>query len=92
MTDLPGVRLSRRQAQIIQAIARGDTYRTVAEKLAISPATVSYHIGQLQMKLHAGSLPALVGLAIVGGILSADQFPVELTGNLVVPEDFIPKP
>lgn len=87
-----GVKLSRRQAQILEGIGRGNTYRTLAERLAISPATVSYHVGQLQQKLRTPTLPALIGLAIVSGILSNDQFPLELTGNLVVADDFLPEP
>lgn len=86
------MKLSRRQAQILEGIGRGNTYRVLAEKLAISPATVSYHVGQLQMKLRTPTLPALVGLAIVSGILSSDQFPLELTGNLVIPDEFLPEP
>lgn len=85
-----GVKLSRRQAQILEGIGRGNTYRVLAEKLAISPATVSYHVGQLQMRLRTPTLPALIGLAIVSGILSSDQFPLEWTGNLVVSDSLIP--
>lgn len=85
-----GVRLSRRQAQILEGIGRGNTYRVLAEKLAISPATVSYHVGQLQMRLRTPTLPALIGLAIVSGILSSDQFPLQWTGSLVVPDALIP--
>lgn len=85
-----GLLLSRRQAEILEGIGRGITYRALADKLAISPATVSYHVGQLQQKLRTPSLPALIGLAIVSGILSSDQFPLEWTGSLVVPDEFLP--
>ncbi|BDZ48490.1 hypothetical protein GCM10025867_07310 [Frondihabitans sucicola] len=91
-TPAGGVKLSRRQAQIIEGIGRGNTYRALAEKLSISPATVAYHVGRLQLKLRTPTLPALVGLAIVSGILSSDQFPLELTGNLVVPDEFLADP
>ncbi len=83
--------LTRRQAEILEGIGRGNTYRVVAERLSISPATVAYHVGRLQQMLRTPTLPALIGLAIVSGILSSDQFPLELTGNLVVPDDLLPE-
>lgn len=90
-TPPKGLRLSRRQAEILEGIGRGNTYRALADKLAISPATISYHVGQLQQQLRTPTLPALVGLAIVSGILSSDQFPLELTGNLVIADEFLPE-
>jgi DNA-binding CsgD family transcriptional regulator len=90
-TSQQGIRITARQAEILEGVGQGLTFATIARRLSLSPATVAYHVGQMQMKLHTGSLPALVALAMVGGILTNDQFPLQLTGNLILDGVVIPE-
>lgn len=79
--------LTDRQVEILVRLSRGDAYKTIARHLRLSPATVSYHVAKMQTIFNARSLPALVALAIVAGILTSDQWPIEATGQLLVDPD-----
>jgi DNA-binding CsgD family transcriptional regulator len=75
-------KLSERQTEILVLLARGEAYKSIASRLSLSPGTVSYHVGRLQQIFQTRSLPALIALAIISGILSNDQWPVVATGQL----------
>jgi DNA-binding CsgD family transcriptional regulator len=72
--------LSERQIEILVRISRGETYQAIATELFLSPATVSYHVANLQRIFQARGLPSLVAKAVVAGVLSSDAFPLQPTG------------
>jgi DNA-binding CsgD family transcriptional regulator len=74
--------VSARQVEILVLLSQGETYKAVAHRLHLSPGTVSYHVGRLQMLFQTRSLPALVALAIISGILTNNQWPPDGTGQL----------
>lgn len=86
-----GITITARQAEILEGVGQGLTFTTIAERLSLSPATIAYHVGQLQAKLHTGSLPALVALAMVSGVLTNDQFPLQMTGSLLIDGAILPE-
>jgi DNA-binding CsgD family transcriptional regulator len=79
-----GFTLSQRQVEILVLLSHGAPYKHIARNLYLSPATVSYHVGILQERFRAPNLGALIGLAIVHGVLTPDQLPIEATGVLEV--------
>lgn len=62
-------RLTPRERQVLQAIARGMTNTAIAEALGISPKTVDSHRSSLMRKMDARSAPALVLSAIRRGLI-----------------------
>ncbi len=55
--------LTSRQWEVLQLVARGDTYDDVAKLLHISEATVKYHMGQILDRLHLKNREQAVGYA-----------------------------
>ena len=62
-------RLTSRERQVLQGIARGLSNAAMAEALGISPKTVDSHRTSLMRKLDANSAPALVLGAIRRGLI-----------------------
>ncbi len=62
------------QARVLELLARGLTYRKIAEELMISESTVRFHIQKLKVKLGTNSKTELVVQCIRMGIIaSPDQ-------------------
>jgi two-component system, LuxR family, response regulator FixJ len=61
-------RLSRRELEVLKAIVRGNSNKTIARSLGISDRTVEAHRSSLKLKLCASSTADLVRLGIYGGI------------------------
>lgn len=76
--------LSDRHVEILVLLARGTGFKTFASMPQLSPATVAYHVGRLQRWFAAPSGGALVGAAIVLGVLSHERLPVEATARRTV--------
>ena len=69
----PGARnanLTHRQAEILKLIARGETTRTISERLGITPRTVHTHRSRIMQKLHVHTEGALVYWAFKMGLVS----------------------
>jgi DNA-binding NarL/FixJ family response regulator len=64
----PVSRLTLRQREILQLLARGLSAKEVAAKLAISPRTVEFHKYQMMETLGAKSSAELIRLAVRHGI------------------------
>jgi DNA-binding CsgD family transcriptional regulator len=47
--------LTRREKQIAMSVARGKTYKEIANHLFISPATVDSHVRHIKEKLHVNT-------------------------------------
>jgi two-component system nitrate/nitrite response regulator NarL len=60
--------LTRREREVIEAIARGATTTGIARELEISPATVQTHVKNILRKLEVHSKVEAVGLAWRGGV------------------------
>ncbi len=84
------VHLSMVDAQILTRFAYGETYRAIAKRLYLSPATVAYHAGRIQRRLRVSSMTAAVALAIIAGVLTADTWPIEAAGILEIDLDALP--
>lgn len=74
--------ISRNQAEILAGLARGEKYGTIANRLFMTASTVSYHVARLQSRLSVPNRAALVAIAVVAGVLSPDQWPMEISGVL----------
>lgn len=68
--------LSSRQTDILVLLSQGETYRAISSRLNVTPATVSYHVGRMQQRLNAKSLPMLVARAFVVGFLTVELLPM----------------
>lgn len=64
-----GVRLSEREAEVLQLLAKGYVNKEIALKLSISPATVGSHIKNLYRKLAVHSRVQMVRAAQERGLL-----------------------
>ncbi|MCP4159033.1 MAG: response regulator transcription factor, partial [Deltaproteobacteria bacterium] len=58
--------------EVLQLLSEGQNTNTIAEKLNISPKTVSAHIANIKTKLNLYSIAALTKFAISKGITSVD--------------------
>ncbi len=70
--DKTGAKLSQREREVLQLLSEGQNTNTIAEKLNISPKTVSAHIANIKTKLNLYSIAALTKFAISKGITSVD--------------------
>jgi two-component system response regulator FixJ len=60
--------LTRREAQVLDAMLRGAANKAIAHELGISPRTVEVHRAKVMGKLACRSLPELVHIAVRLGI------------------------
>ena len=71
----PARRLTPAELRVLQLVAIGLTSREIAERLWVSRQAVTYHIGNLFMKLRADSRAGLVARAYANGVLSPGTWP-----------------
>jgi len=67
VTD-PGAAISPREREVLQLVARGHTYREIAEELFISTKTVENHVRNILAKLHLNRRQELVRYALEHGL------------------------
>jgi two-component system secretion response regulator SsrB len=60
--------LTKREAEILQLIVKGDTTQEIADKLSISPRTAETHRLTLLKKMYAKNTAELVGIALRLGL------------------------
>jgi len=60
--------LSAREREVVGLVARGHTYKAVAEELFISPKTVENHVRNIMAKLHLSRRHELIRWAVDRGI------------------------
>jgi two-component system, NarL family, response regulator NreC len=73
--DTPGHSLdvlSKRELQVLEAVAEGYTTSQIGEQLGISPKTVARHRERMLKKLNLHSSTALVSFAIRSGLIDLD--------------------
>ena len=68
----PHERLTRRQREILQLLAEGNTVKEIAWQLNLSVKTVETHRSQLMGRLDIHDIPGLVRYAIRMGIIESD--------------------
>lgn len=56
--------LSPRETEVLQLLCLGENYKTIAEKLFVSPNTIKAHIKKIYSKLHVNSRAEAVAKAI----------------------------
>jgi NarL family two-component system response regulator YdfI len=61
--------LSRRETEVLEHVARGETSKEIAAALGIRLRTVNWHIAQAFARLGAGSRSEAVAIAMERGIL-----------------------
>lgn len=65
--------LSRRERQVLEAVAQGQTNQQIGEMLGISPKTVARHRERVMNKLNLHSATALVKFAIRTGLVRLED-------------------
>jgi len=68
----PLEQLTERQREILQLIAEGQTTKSIALILKVSPKTVEYHRAQLMERLKIRDIPGLVRFALRAGLISQE--------------------
>jgi len=64
-----GMSLSRREIEVLEHVARGETSKEIAAALGIRERTVNWHISQTFTRLGAGSRSEAVAIAMERGIV-----------------------
>ncbi|MBU0992091.1 MAG: response regulator transcription factor [Proteobacteria bacterium] len=67
-------RLSDREKQVFRMIAKGQSTKTIADILNISPKTVAKHRANIMEKLNVKDLISLIKYALNNGIIEPDEF------------------
>lgn len=82
------LRLSRREMDVFRHAAAGLSNKDVADRLAISPATVKAHLSRIFQKLRLRGRAELAAAyhGVIGGAASASRGPSLLKSKLGVPE------
>ncbi|MBI3177334.1 MAG: response regulator transcription factor [Chloroflexi bacterium] len=68
--DTAGETLTAREAQVLRAVAAGQTNKAIALKLGISEHTVKFHLASAMSKLGAASRAEAVAVAFRRGLIS----------------------
>jgi two-component system NarL family response regulator len=67
--------LSPRQIQVLTLVARGETYRQVANTIGISERTVKYHMAEILARLHMENRAQVIAYAVRTGLVRAAEDP-----------------
>lgn len=65
--------LTKRETEVLNLLAKGNSFISIAEMLNISDQTVTSHTKNLKRKLHAKNLCHLIAQAVSEGNLLKDQ-------------------
>jgi len=71
----PGIRLSRREQEILVLVAQGASDNQIAMQLCLSAKTVSWYVKRIRARLDAHSRAHAVALAMQWGLLGEDAVP-----------------
>jgi two-component system NarL family response regulator len=67
--------LSPRQIQVLTLVARGETYRQVAETIGLSERTVKYHMAEILARLHLANRSQVIAYAARTGLVRSGDNP-----------------
>lgn len=65
--------LSSRQAQVLELVAQGLTYKEVGAKLHLAERTIKYHMGEIVQRLHVETRAQAVGRARATGMVALER-------------------
>jgi two-component system response regulator FixJ len=65
--------LSSREREVLEGLVAGKANKVIAFDLGISPRTVEIYRAHVMTKMNAGSLSELVRMALLAGVLNADD-------------------
>ncbi len=71
--ERPHVGLTARQAEVLRAVAGGQTYKEVAAHLGVSERTVRYHMAEIIDRLHFEHRSEVIAYAGESGLLEAPR-------------------
>jgi DNA-binding CsgD family transcriptional regulator len=77
------------ELRVLQLVALGLPSREIASRLWVSRQAVTYHIGNLFMKLHADSRAGLVARAYALGVFSPGVWPPTIVATYALPSELI---
>lgn len=87
----PVRRITAAELRVLQFVALGLTSREIAESLWVSRQAVTYHIGNLLMKLRADTRAGLVARAYALGILCPGTWPPAVNPGFLLMAGFTPR-
>jgi len=64
-----GIRISRRELEVLAMVANGQTNREIGEELGLSALTVKSHLARIARKLGSGDRAQMVATAIRRGYI-----------------------
>lgn len=67
--------LTRRQIEVLQMVAQGNTYKEIAAALNITERTVEYHMGEILNRLHLQNRAQVIAYATRTGLIRHDGLP-----------------
>ena len=67
--DLPTIHFSKREKQVLELLAEGNTNRVIGDSLFISESTVKFHVHAILSKLDASNRTEAVSIAAHQGII-----------------------
>ena len=73
--------LTRAECRVLELVAAGLSSREIGGRLTVSRQTVTYHIGNLLMKLNAKSRTGLVARAYAIGLIPPGVWPPQIDGR-----------
>lgn len=79
MNGEPNIRLTSREANVLQLLARGRTYEQVGDELGVSLHTVASHVKNIYRKLEVHSGRAAVWRALELRLLGGAESPRTVT-------------
>jgi PAS domain S-box-containing protein len=82
-----GIRLSRREIDVLEGVAEGLSSSDVARRLGLSTQGVEYHVRKLMELFGVPNRPALVGRVYALGVLVPGLWPPRATGHVAADLD-----
>lgn len=65
--------LTKREREVLEGVAAGDTSKAISEDLGISEPTVKWHVAKALRKLSAHSRSEAVAIAVARGYIRATR-------------------
>ena len=59
-----GIYLTQRELEISALLIRGQRYKTIAERLSLSPRSVEFYVQNIRLKFHSPNKKALIAILI----------------------------
>lgn len=70
LLQTPNIRLTKRETQIMNLMARGRTYDEIALELNIGVETIKTHVFNIKIRFEARNLQQIVAISVQNGLIS----------------------